>query len=59
MGYVDGEDLQKEVKFLMKLNHLTVVQVKGICLSESCMMMEFMILDHMDRIHKFILLMIF
>ena len=35
MGYVDGEDLQKEAKFLMKLNHLNVVQVKGIYLSES------------------------
>ena len=45
MGYVDHENLQKEAKFLMKLNHLNVVQVKGICLSESCMMMEFMILD--------------
>ena len=45
MGYVDHENLQKEAKFLMKLNNLNVVQVKGICLSESCMMMEFMILD--------------
>ena len=45
MDYVDDEDIKKETKFLMKLNHPNVVQVKGICLSESCIMMEFMILD--------------
>ena len=45
MDYVDDEDIKKEAKFLLKLNHLNVVQVKGICLSESCIMMEFMILD--------------
>ena len=44
MDYVDDEDIKKEAKFLMKLNHPNVVQVKGICLSESCIMMEFMIL---------------
>ena len=43
--YVDDEDIKKEAKFLMKLNHPNVVQVKGICLSEGCIMMEFMILD--------------
>ena len=45
MHYVDDEDIKKEAKFLMKLNHRNVVQVKGICLSESCIMMGFMILD--------------
>ena len=45
MDYVDDEDIKKCAKFLMKLNHPNVVQVKGIYLSESCIMMEFMILD--------------
>ena len=45
MYYVDDEGIKKEAKFLMKLNHPNVVQVKGIYLSESCIMMEFMILD--------------
>ena len=30
MDYVDDEDIKKEAKFLMKLNHPNVVQVKGI-----------------------------
>ena len=34
MYYVDDEGIKKEAKFLMKLNHPNVVQVKGICLSE-------------------------
>ena len=45
MDYVDFKDIKKEAKFLMKLNHPNVVQVKGVCLSESSIMMEFMILD--------------
>ena len=45
MDYVDEEDVKKEAKFLMKLNHPNVVQVKGICLSKRCIMMEFMVLD--------------
>ena len=45
MDYADDEDIKKETKFLMKLNHPNVVQVKGICLSEKCIMMELMILD--------------
>ena len=44
MDYVDDEDIKKEAKFLTKLNHPNVIQVKSICLSESCIMMEFMIL---------------
>ena len=36
MDYVDHKDIKKEANFLMKLNHPNVVQVKGICLSESC-----------------------
>ena len=47
MDYVGAEDIKKEVKFLMKLNHPNVVQVKDICLNESCIIMEFMILDLM------------
>ena len=30
MDYVDDEDIKKEAKFLMKLNHPNVVQVTGI-----------------------------
>ena len=44
MDYVDDENIKKEAQFLMTLNHLNVVQGKSICLSESCIMMEFMIL---------------
>ena len=45
IDYVDDEDIKKEAKFFLKLNHPNVVQVKGIYLSERCIMMEFMILD--------------
>ena len=45
MDCVDDEDIIKEAKFLLKLKHPNVVKVKGICLSESCIMMEFMSLD--------------
>ena len=45
MDYIDKEDIKKEAKFLAKLNHPNIVQVKNICLTESCRMMEFMSLD--------------
>ena len=35
MDYVDDKDIKKEAKFLLKLNHPNVVQVKGFCLSKS------------------------
>ena len=42
MDYIDEKDLKKEPKFLAKLNRPNIIQVKGICLTESCIMMEFM-----------------
>ena len=45
MDYIDKEDIKKEAKFLAKLNQPNTVQVKDICLTESCWMMEFMSLD--------------
>ena len=45
MDYVDEEDIKKEATFLAKLNHPNIVQIKGICLTESCIMMEFMSSD--------------
>ena len=45
MYYLDEEDMKKEAKFLAKLNHPNIVQIKGICLTESCIMMVFMSLD--------------
>ena len=45
MDYVDDEVIKKEAKFLMKLSHPTVFQVKSICLMECCILMEFTILD--------------
>ena len=45
MDYVDEEDIKKEAKFPAKLNHPNIVQIKGICLTESCIMMEFMSSD--------------
>ena len=42
MGYIDEKDIKKEAKFLAKLNHPNIIQIKGICLTESCIMMEFM-----------------
>ena len=44
MDYVE-EDIKKETKFLAKLNHPNIVQIKCICLTESFIMMEFMSLD--------------
>ena len=41
MDYIDEKDIKKEAKFLAKLNHPNIIQVKGICLTESCIMMEF------------------
>ena len=34
MDDVDEEDVKEEVKFLAKLNHSNIVQIKGICLTE-------------------------
>ena len=45
MDYIDEKDIKKEAKFLAKLNHPNIIQIKGICLTESCIMMEFMWLD--------------
>ena len=45
MDYVDEEGIKKEAKFLPKLNHPNIVQIKGICLTESYIMMESMSLD--------------
>ena len=45
MDYVDEEDIKKEAKLLAKLNYPNIVQIKGICQTESCIMMEFMSLD--------------
>ena len=45
MDNVDKKDIKKEAKFLAKLNHPNIIQIKGICLTESCIMMEFMWLD--------------
>ena len=45
MDYIDEEIIKMEAKFLAKLNHLNIVQIKGICLTKSCKMMEFMSLD--------------
>ena len=45
MDYVDEEDIKKEAKLLAKLNYPNIVQIEGICLTESCIMMEFMSLD--------------
>ena len=42
MDDVDEEDIKEEVKFLAKLNHSNIVQIKGMCLTEKCIMMEFM-----------------
>ena len=36
---------KQEAKFLAKLSHPNIVQLKCICLTESSMMMEFMLLD--------------
>ena len=38
MDYIDEKDIKK----LAKLNHPNIIQIKGICLTESCIMMEFM-----------------
>ena len=45
MDDVDEENIKKEAKFLAKLNHPNILQIKGICLTERCIMMEFMSLD--------------
>ena len=45
MDYAYEEDIKKEVNFLARLNHPKIVQVKGICVTESCIMMKFMPLN--------------
>ena len=44
-SFVEDDDIIKEAKFLSRLNHPNIVQVKGICLQESCMMLEYILFD--------------
>ena len=44
-GFAEDDDIIKEARFLSRLNHPNIVQVKGICFQESCMMLEYMLFD--------------